>query len=342
MTETLDFEKLKKYISQEVGTSSDSTEIIQFKGGYSNLTFKYQTPEQTFVIRRAPFGEKISKAHDMGREISVLQALQKAGYPKSPKPVLFCDNPDIFGAPFFVMEFVDGLILRNKVPQDIAISPDEFRSLSQSAIDCMLELHQLELHDSGLIQLGKPEGYVQRQVEGWSTRYVKAKTDELPDLEKAIKWLNENLPTTENVGFLHNDFKYDNLVLNPNKINEIKSVLDWEMATVGDPLMDLGTTLAYWCEANDPEALKLFNISHLPGNMSRVEVIEYYSQKSDLNMSQIMFYYIFGIVKVAVIAQQIYKRFQQGNATDPRFAGLIHVVKASGKMAVKSLETQKI
>lgn len=342
MSGSLDFKTLVNYLNQKLDVKGDVSGITQFKGGYSNLTFKFQTPEKTFVIRRAPFGEKISKAHDMGREVSVLQALQKAGYPKAPKPVLFCEDVDIFEAPFFVMEHVDGFILRNKIPQGISISPEEFHSLSQSAIDCLLELHQLELVNSGLINLGKPAGYVQRQVDGWSERYFRAKTDELPELERAIEWLQSEIPKNENTGFIHNDFKYDNLVLNPENIKEIKAVLDWEMATVGDPLMDLGTTLAYWCESSDPEALKLFNISHLPGNMTRSEVIQYYGQKSKLDMSKMLFYYIFGIVKVAVIAQQIYKRFKQGNASDPRFGGLIHVVEASGKMAIKSLETQKI
>ncbi len=342
MSGSLDFKNLVAYLNRELGVNGEVSGITQFKGGYSNLTFKFQSSENAFVIRRAPFGEKISKAHDMGREMSVLQALQKAGYPKAPKPVLFCEDSDILGSPFFVMEHVEGFILRNKIPQGISISPDEFHKLSQASIDCLLELHQLELEDSGLIDLGKPEGYVKRQVIGWSDRYFRAKTNELPELEQAIAWLQESIPQQENVGFIHNDFKYDNLVLDPQHIHKIKAVLDWEMATVGDPLMDLGTTLAYWCEAKDPEVLKLFNISHLPGNMSRSEVIQYYQAHSNLDLSLMMFYYLFGIVKVAVIAQQIYKRYVQGNANDPRFAGLIHVVEASGKMAMKSLETQKI
>jgi aminoglycoside phosphotransferase (APT) family kinase protein len=341
MNQEFDFDKLRDYVNAHFGVDEKMVEFTQFKGGYSNLTFKYQGTKRAFVFRRAPFGEKISKAHDMGRELSILEALEKANYPKAPKPILFCDNPEIIGAPFFAMEYVDGLILRNKLPPGLEISSSQFHDLSKAAIDCLLELHQLELEQSGLIKLGKPEGYVQRQVEGWSDRYFRAKTNELPELEKAIEWLKSNMPEKENYGFIHNDFKYDNLVLDPETF-QIKAVLDWEMATVGDPLMDLGTTLAYWCEAGDPEILKLFNCSHLPGNMTRSEVVDYYKLKSPLDLSEILFYYIFGIVKVAVIAQQIYKRFKEGNANDPRFGALIHVVEASGKMALKSLETQKI
>lgn len=342
MNPEINLDKLKDFANKYLGLEGEQVEFTQFKGGYSNLTFKLEGSEKSFVFRRAPLGQKISKAHDMGREVKVLESLQKAGYPKAPKPIHFAEDTSILGAPFMVMEFIDGLIIRNKLSEGQVISTDQFSELSKAAIDCLLDLHQLELNDSGLIQLGKPEGYVKRQVEGWAERYYRAKTNELPELEKAIEWTLENMPEKEHIGFIHNDFKYDNLVLNPEKPIEILAVLDWEMATVGDPLMDLGTTLAYWCEADDPDILKLFNISYLPGNMKRSELIEYYASKSKTDLSQIQFYYIFGIVKIAVIAQQIYKRYTQGNANDPRFAGLIHVVEASGKMALKSLNTQKI
>ena len=342
MNSEINLEKVKAFAYEHLGISKDQVAFTQFRGGYSNLTFKLSGADKSFVFRRAPLGQKINKAHDMSREIKVLRALQKANYPKAPKPVYFEEDLSILGAPFMVMEFIEGLIIRNKLPEGQVILPDQFSKLSKASIDCLLELHHLELQDSGLINMGKPAGYVKRQVEGWAERYFRAKTDELPELEQAIQWIIENIPEKENIGFIHNDFKYDNLVLNPEKPEEIRAVLDWEMATVGDPLMDLGTTLAYWCEADDPEVLKLFNISHLAGNMKRSEVIKYYASKSEIDLSQIQFYYIFGIVKVAVIAQQIYKRFTLGNANDPRFAGLIHVVKASGKIALKSLNTQKI
>jgi aminoglycoside phosphotransferase (APT) family kinase protein len=292
-------------------------------------------------LRRPPFGEKIAKAHDMGREFAILQGLKKAGYTKSPTPILFCEDESIFGAPFFLMEFVEGAIIRNKVPQGMVLGKQEFEKLSRSAVDCLVELHQLELVQSGLIQLGKPEGFTQRQVTGWVERYFRAKTKEIPELENAATWLQENIPSTEYTAFIHNDFKYDNLVLDPADPCSIRSVLDWEMATIGNPLMDLGTTLAYWAEESDPEILKLFNLSHLPGNLTREELMDYYFTKAAGSKEEMIFYYVFGLFKVAVIAQQIFKRYSLGHSTDARFAQLIYVVEAAGKKAIQTLQTNQ-
>jgi aminoglycoside phosphotransferase (APT) family kinase protein len=198
----------------------------------------------------------------------------------------------------------------------------------------------LELHDSGLIALGKPEGYVGRQVAGWSERYTKAQTDDIPELNQAFDWLAQNQPLHSSVAFIHNDFKYDNMVIRDDA--SVAAVLDWEMATVGDPLMDLGTTLAYWAEEVDPDILKMFNLSYLEGNFSRAELVEYYASKSNLDVSNILFYYVFGLCKVAVIAQQIYKRYALGFSTDVRFSILNQVVKAAGIKAVKSIKLNKI
>lgn len=342
MKTELGFDTLKSFLESALLVKSEQINISQISGGYSNLTFLVETQDSKLVLRRPPFGEKIAKAHDMGREYRILESLQKAGYSKSPKPILFCEDESVFGAPFFLMEFVDGYILRNKIPEGMEFQPEDFKHLSQNALDCLIELHGLELKNSGLIQLGKPEGYAQRQVEGWTERYFKAKTHELSEMEMAADWLKNNLPTTEPIAFIHNDFKYDNLVLSRSSNTEIKAVLDWEMATVGNPLMDLGTSLAYWAQADDPQILKMFNLSHLPGNFTRQQVIHYYSEKTGLTMDHITFYYVFGLFKVAVIAQQIFKRYSLGFANDPRFAALIHVVEAAGKMAQQSISTQKI
>jgi aminoglycoside phosphotransferase (APT) family kinase protein len=338
----MNFKNVKSYLADQISCHREEIEITQISGGYSNLTFKVSCPKGNYALRRPPFGEKIAKAHDMNREFRVLESLQKAGYSKSPKPIFYCEDEDVFGSPFFVMEFVEGLIIRNKVPSEYNFTSTHFEKLSQNTVDCLLELHQLELNDSGLIQLGKPEGYVERQVGGWSERYQKAKTNELPQMEQAAVWLQSNLPKPQAPSFLHNDFKYDNLILDSNSLTDIKAVLDWEMATVGNPLMDLGTTLAYWAEETDPPILKLFNLSHMPGNLSRQELVNYYQEKSGINLEDIHFYYAFGLFKVGVIAQQIFKRYREGYAKDPRFAALIQVVEAAGKKAVQALETQKI
>ncbi|RPA69676.1 phosphotransferase family protein [Cyclobacteriaceae bacterium YHN15] len=335
-------ENIFPYLAAKLGLDPSSTVITQFKGGYSNLTYLITSPDGEYVLRRPPLGLKISKAHDMVREFNVLQALGKAGYSKVPKAVLSCEDESVIGAPFFIMEKVDGLILRNRIPEGLTLGVDFFRKLSQNTIDGLLELHNLDLEASGLSVLGKPEGFVKRQVDGWSERYFNSKTDDLKEMTSVSNWLKNNVPTAENVGFIHNDYKYDNLVLEGKDNPEIKAVLDWEMATVGDPLMDLGTSLAYWAEAEDPDMLKMFNLSYLPGNFTRKEVIHYYGSKSALNLDNILFYYAFGLFKVGVIAQQIYKRYTLGFSQDPRFAGLIHVVNACGKMASKSIKTDKI
>lgn len=335
-------EGLFPYLEAELHLEPSSTVITQFKGGYSNLTYLITSPEGEFVLRRPPLGLKISKAHDMVREFMVLEALERAGYTKIPKPILVCEDESLIGVPFFIMEKVNGLILRNKIPEGMGLDSDFFVKLSMYSLDGLLALHQLELSSSGLLALGKPEGYVERQVMGWSDRYFNAKTDEIPEMEKVSDWLKENMPAKENVGFIHNDYKYDNLVLAGPDNPEIKAVLDWEMATVGDPLMDLGTSLAYWAEEGDPDILKMFNLTYPKGNMKRAEVIEYYAQNSRLDLSDMLFYYVFGVFKVGVIAQQIYKRYSLGFAQDPRFAALIHVVKACGTTAMKSILTHKI
>jgi len=335
-------EGLLPYLETELHFDPSSTVITQFKGGYSNLTYLIHSPAGEFVLRRPPLGLKISKAHDMIREFRILQALEKAGYSKIPKPILVCENDSVIGAPFFIMEKVNGLILRNKIPGGMDLNSEFFAKLSRHTLDGLLALHQLEIEASGLLVLGKPQGYVERQVMGWSERYFNAKTDELPAMEAASTWLKSNLPEKENVAFIHNDYKYDNLVLVGPDNPEIKAVLDWEMATVGDPLMDLGTSLAYWAEDNDPDILKMFNLTYQKGNMTRAQVIDYYAQNSNLDLSNMLFYYVFGVFKVGVIAQQIYKRYSLGFAQDPRFAALIHVVKACGNTAMKSIQTHKI
>lgn len=326
------FEKLPAYL----GVSS--VEVTAFPGGFSNLTFEVRAGEATYVLRRPPHGLKIAKAHDMIREFRVLQALEKAGYTKMPHPISACEDESIIGAPFFLMEKVDGMIIRNRPPAEATVA--FFRQLSQSALDVLIDLHSLELSDSGLCALGKPEGYALRQVQGWAERFQKAKTSEVTTIEEAFDWLMASLPVESDVAFIHNDFKYDNLVISES--GEVQAVLDWEMATVGDPLMDLGTTLAYWAEAEDEDILKMFNLSYVPGNFTRREVIDYYASKTERDVSNMVFYYVFGLCKVATIAQQIYQRFSLGYSKDPRFSVLNQVVEAAGRKAIASIQTGNI
>ena len=333
--EELNQEKLATYLNEH-GIAKEIS-IQQFPNGYSNLTYLIKTEEEEYILRRPPFGANIKSAHDMEREFNVLSSLQKAGFTKVPEPILFCADESVMGTKFYLMKRVNGVILRNRVPKGMTIAPSTFNQLSKSAIDQLVQLHQLDIKSTGLDQLGKPEGYVQRQVEGWSKRYVNAQTDDIAAMNEAAEWMQKNIPTSAKASFIHNDYKYDNLVLNPDNLTEIKAILDWEMATVGDPLMDLGTTLAYWAEANDSDALKPFNLTWMPGNMTRNEMANYYAEKSQTSIDDIVFYYVFGSFKVGVICQQIYHRYKQGYTQDPRFASLIYLIKACGENARRAI-----
>jgi aminoglycoside phosphotransferase (APT) family kinase protein len=335
-------EKLSIYLSGRIEDFSKEISIQQFPSGYSNLTYLIQAGEEEYILRRPPFGANIKSAHDMEREFNVLSLLQKAGFKKVPEPVLLCADENVIGAKFYLMKRVSGVILRNRVPKGMTIEPATFNQLSKAAIDQLVQLHQLDIKATGLDQLGKPEGYVQRQVEGWTKRYFNAQTDDIASMRETAEWMQKNIPSASRSSFIHNDYKYDNLVLNPDSLTEIKAILDWEMATVGDPLMDLGTTLAYWAEPTDSDALKPFNLTWMPGNMTRNEMANYYAEKSQTKIDDIVFYYVFGSFKVGVICQQIYHRYKQGHTQDPRFASLIYVIKACGENARRAISNLKI
>ena len=339
--EELDSLKLKAYLKARWSNFKGNLSVEQFPSGFSNLTYFIRADGKEYVLRRPPFGANIKGGHDMEREFNVLSRLQH-GYPKAPKPILFCEDEKVLGAPFYLMEKVTGIILRNKAPKGFNLNEELMRKISASSIETLVELHALELEKSGLLEMGKPNGYVNRQVEGWVNRYYKAETDKLEAMDEVADWLQKNIPSQQQTAFIHNDFKYDNLVLCPKDPAKVIAVLDWEMATIGDPYMDLGTSLAYWCEAKDDDALKPFNLTWMPGNFTREEVIEYYQQKSATDVPDLLFYYVFGAFKIGVIVQQIYARYKKGFTNDPRFAHLIHVVKACGKNGVKALEKGRI
>ncbi len=339
--EELDLRKLNDYLkvnSPELGTIIC---VTQFPGGYSNLTYCISTKDSEYVLRRPPFGANIKSAHDMGREFKVLAALSTS-YRKIPKPIIYCESSEVIGSPFYIMERIKGVILRASTAPKLELAPSLFKTLSENLIDNLVTLHALDIHTTGLDQLGKPDGYVQRQVEGWTNRYYAAETDKLETMDAVAQWLKTHQPKAQSPAFLHNDYKYDNVVLNLDNLTEILGVLDWEMATVGDPLMDLGGTLAYWSEANDDAILKAFNFTWLPGNLTRKEVIERYAEKSQRDTSAILFYYVFGLFKNSVIAQQIYTRWKHGHTKDPRFGGLLSVIKSMGAKAAGALNSGTI
>ena len=339
--EAPDMDKIKTYLSSQLPGFDSELTIEQFPGGYSNLTFLLKTAGKEYVLRKPPKGANIRSAHDMGREFKVLTAL-KPLYKPVPAPILFCDDESIIGSPFYIMEKVSGIILRNKIPEGMVLGPVMMKSISESAVDNLTALHALDLETTGLINLGKPQGYIQRQVDGWIKRYYHAETDTVDDMNKTAEWMQSNIPPDGTPAFIHNDYKYDNLVLDPENIMHITAVLDWEMATVGDPLMDLGTSLAYWAEAGDSDALKPFNLTWLPGNLAREEVVQRYASNKNIALPDMLFYYVFGAFKIAVIVQQIYARYKKGFSSDERFAGLLYVVKACAANAIKAMQYKRI
>ena len=340
----LDIAALRTYLEQLPDGPADIQigEVRQFPGGFSNLTYLVPINGQEYVLRRPPHGIPAgSRAHDMGREFRVLSLVYPL-LPKVARPWVFCEDPEVLGAPFYLMERVKGITLRPGFPHLENLDANTMKALSQASIDLLLQLHQLDISSPGMQALGKPEGYNQRQVSGWIKRYRASQTDDISDLEAIIKWLPDNLTDSGRVALIHNDYKYDNLLLQPERLTQIEAILDWEMATLGDPLMDLGTSLAYWAEAKDPDALKPFNFTWLPGNWDRQQVVDYYAQQSGLDMSNIQFYYLFGLLKVAVICQQIYARYKKGMTQDERFGQLIYVIRAAAENGVRSLEQGKI
>ncbi len=340
--EELNTTNLQAYLQKELGWRGP-LEVEQFPGGFSNLTYLLRTEGKEFVLRRPPFGANIKSAHDMGREYTVLSHLQPV-YNKAPRPLLYCEDNAVIGAPFYVMERVQGIILRANLAVDARPLPAEMRRIANALIDSFANLHAVDLDAAGLSDFGQAQGYVRRQREGWTRRYIKARTDDVPEIENTAQWLADNLPPESGASLLHNDYKYDNVVLNPNNRAEIIAVLDWEMATVGDPLMDLGSSLGYWVQADDPEILRQVALgpTALPGNPTRAEFVERYAQKSGRSIENPVFYYVYGLFKLAVIGQQIYKRYKSGYSKDPRFAHLNYVVRVLGQTAVRAIERGKI
>ena len=265
-------------------------------------------------------------------------------YDKIPKPILHCDSDTIIGAPFFIMERVRGMILRGQAYKKIKLSPELMRSLSEATVDNLVHLHQTDLTQNGLAAFGKPEGYINRQVTGWVKRYEKSATDQIPAMDALAKWMMAHQPQDDTAALIHNDYKYDNLVLDAEQPDRILAVLDWEMATIGHPLMDLGTTLAYWTELKEAQMMPLAaaNLTWLPGNLNREDVVERYALQSDKSIEDILFYYVFGTFKIGVIVQQIYSRYKKGKTQDPRFANLIDAVKYFGQLGASALEKNRI
>ncbi len=332
--EELDLNVLRKHLSPVLGSKVNDLQVRQFPGGYSNLTYLLSSGSDKWVLRRPPFGSKVKSAHDMGREFRVLTALEKV-FPYAPKPVHFCDDQSVLGCDFYLMSYIEGLVIRREYPAGLNLTPDQVRQQFFKLFDVLGELHSVNLAEAGLSDFGKPQGYVSRQVEGWSKRYVAAMTPDAPDFEPVMAWLRDKMPAESGVvSIIHNDYKLDNVIWSLDDPMNLIGVLDWEMATVGDPLMDLGCTLGYWAEAGDPEFFRQFRAmpSDAPGAPTRAEIVARFSERTGIAVDNIDFYFCFGLFRLAGIGQQIYVRYAQGLTRDARFARLIDKVHSLRQM----------
>jgi aminoglycoside phosphotransferase (APT) family kinase protein len=321
--EELDAAAVSRFLAEQLAVSPGRITIRQFPGGASNLTYLVTAAGQDYVLRRPPPGTKARSAHDMGREFRILSRIHEA-FPYAPRPLAYCEDAGLLGEPFYLMERLPGLILRRDLPRDLPLEPAQARALCENLVAVHAELHDVDYAAVGLDELGHPEGYVARQVAGWSKRYRNARTDDVPDNETLMAWLAEHQPADSVPGALiHNDYKFDNVVLSAGDEGlRITGVLDWEMATLGDPLMDLGASLAYWVQADDPPVLQKIRMlpTQVPGMMSRRELIERYLAVSGREGARFDFYYAYGLFRLAVIVQQIYYRYVHGQTANPRFA----------------------
>ncbi len=315
------------------GDLAAEPKVHQFSGGASNLTYLLRYPDRDLILRRPPAGQKAKSAHDMHREFSIQRGL-KPVFPYVPEMVAFCDDHSVIGSDFYLMERLEGTILRRDLPSGTDLSQDQARRLCASMLDVLVELHSVDPVAARLDRIGRGAGYVERQVKGWSNRFRKARTWNVGSYEKVMTWLAGHQPADVRTCVIHNDFRFDNVVLaSPSDgapPSEVSGVLDWEMATVGDPLMDLGGALAYWIQADDDRVFARFRRqpTHLPGMFTREEVVDYYTARMGITLSreEWTFYEVFGLFRLAVIAQQIYYRYFHKQTSNKSFKQFHYVV----------------
>lgn len=295
--------------------------VEQFPSGASNLTYYLKNGSFEAVLRRPPFGPLPPKAHDMQREAAILTKLHPQ-FPLAPKPYVFCEDTSLIGGPFYVMEYRSGVVLDDRFPADVTPTPDLCERISYAVIDTLADLHAVDYRAAGLESIGHPEGFLTRQVHGWIERYTRSRTDDVAGVEQVTRWLTERVPESPGPTVIHNDFKLNNIVLHEERVDQPVAVVDWEMTTIGDPLMDLAITLGYWVHGDDPDGLRkmLPTVTQMPGFLRREALIERYAARTGRDLSNIDYYMVFAYFKLAVILQQIYVRFKRGQTQDERFA----------------------
>jgi aminoglycoside phosphotransferase (APT) family kinase protein len=331
--EEIAVDALAQYLNGKIEGAEDGIALDQFPNGHSNLTYLLRAAGREYVLRRPPLGPVAPKAHDMVREYHVLRAVHPH-YPEAPRPFFVCEDAAVLGAPFFVMERRQGIVLREATPP--ALRPE---AASEAFLDAMVRLHAIDVNTQELRALGKPEGYVERQVRGWADRWQRAQTEEIAEMDDVVRWLGTNVPQPLAPSLIHNDYKLDNVMLSEDG-GRVEAVLDWEMATVGDPLSDLGLTLCYWYWATGPE-VRVAGIPALtahPGWSTRDELVERYAERTGRDVTHLGYYEVLGVFKLAVIIQQIYARFHRGQTQDERFRNFDVRVRALAQLAARLAE----
>ncbi|MED3688928.1 phosphotransferase family protein [Peribacillus butanolivorans] len=329
--EELNLRTLEDFLRKNVlELPNEPLELQQFSTGYSNLTYQLKMGEWEAVLRRPPLGPVAPKAHDMKREHHILSSINPY-FQAAPEPILFSDDDSIVGSPFFLMERKHGVVIDSKFPVGVEPTSERCRQLSYVMVNQLADLHSIPYEKTGLAEISKPEGFIERQVHGWISRYERAKTDEIKEVGPLIDYLQKNIPQYSQTSIIHYDYKINNAMFNQN-LSEMVGLFDWEMSTVGDPLADLGVALSYWTESGDPELIKFglgqASVTTLDGFLTRQEFIEAYAVRSGRNVSNIDFYLTFGYFKLAVILQQIYYRYKKGQTNDLRFSKLGTTVKS--------------
>lgn len=318
--EEIDLDRLLKWLNEKMPGISGTPIITQFSGGASNWTYRLRFENRDLILRRAPLGKKAAGAHNMAREYN-LQKKLKPYYPYPPQMYVLCEDEEVLGSQFYIMERLEGIIPRKNFPKQVDWDAETVHEICKSFWDKMIELHQVEYHKHGLSDLGKGDGYIERQIDGWNRRYTDAKTWNVPSGKKVMKWLESNIPDEEFLCIVHNDFRLDNVVLDHSHPAKILGVLDWELAAIGDPLMDLGNSLAYWVQEDDNWFVKSLRRqpSNVPGMMNRQEIIDYYAAKAHREIMDFTFYRVYGLFRLAGIVQQIYYRYVHGYTGNKSF-----------------------
>jgi aminoglycoside phosphotransferase (APT) family kinase protein len=327
-TEQLDWPRMEAWLREQLPAAgiagldlAQPLQVEQFPGGHSNLTYLIRFGDTELVVRRPPLGPVPPTAHDMAREYRWLSAVHPV-YPLAPRVYALCDDPAIVGSVFYVMERRRGIVVRQHEPPEIKDRPEMRRRVGGALVDALADLHGIDIERAGLMHLGKPLGFVERQVRGWSDRWHRSKTHEMPEMDALSAWLIDRLPPNpDRPSIVHGDFKLDNLMLDARQPDRLVAVFDWEMSALGEPLVDLGILLAYWVPSAPPgQHDALTTVTTQPGWFTRDELIDRYAARSGCDLAFLRYFEIFALFKIAVVIQQIYYRFVKGQTDDPRFA----------------------